>query len=214
MKYLVYTALAFVAFLLFVPKTGTTEIRNLPLLILILAFVLALILFRLFKNISLMAKTKKVLKESNIRPIKTKFCPWSSCFHGHYSITFAKENQKIQFVLLTRKRTYQRYHFESEKMIEFYRANRVAFKTGKYSATVSNLVEVKRVGKQKLAWDDTATVRYVLFDHLPAEITDTVKKENLGVGETICRQGIYVTDLNHLPDLIQQNYLSLIEASR
>ena len=150
-----------------------------------------------------MAKAKKVLKESNIRPIKTKFCPWASCFHGHYSITFAKENQKIQLVLLTRKRKYQRYHFESEKMIEFYRANRVAFKTRNDRVTVSNLVEVKLVGKQQILWDDAATVRYILFDLLPAEITDTVKKENIGVGETICGRGIYVTDLNHLPNHIQ-----------
>lgn len=64
-------------------------------------------------------------------------------------------------------------------------------------------MEVKRVGKQQILWDDAATVRYVLFNHLPAEITDTVKKENLGVGETICGRGIYVTDLNHLPNHIQ-----------
>lgn len=214
MKYIVYLALAFVAFFLFVPAPGTTKIRNLPLLILLLIFVLALISIRFFKNVLLMAKTKKALKKNGISEIKTNFRPWTSRFHGHYSIAFTKKNQKIQLVLLTRKRKYQRYHFENEKTLEFYRANRVAFKTGKYRATVSNLVEVKHVGKQKLAWDDTATVRYVLFDLLPAEITDTVKKENLGIGDPICRRGIYVTDLNHLPDLIQQNYLSLIEVSR
>jgi len=58
MKYVVYVALAFIAGLLFLPRTGTTQIRNLPLLILILLIVLILILIRFFKHIVLMVKTK------------------------------------------------------------------------------------------------------------------------------------------------------------
>ena len=40
MKYVVYIAVLFVCGLLFLPRTGTTKIRNLPLLLFILSLVL------------------------------------------------------------------------------------------------------------------------------------------------------------------------------
>ena len=57
MKYLVYAALAFIAGLLFLPATGTTEIRNWPLLLFILSVILFFIFVRFFKYVILILKT-------------------------------------------------------------------------------------------------------------------------------------------------------------
>jgi len=195
MKYFVYVALAFIAGFLFLPAMGTTEIRNLPLLLFILSLILLFILIRFFQYALLVVKTKKQLKKIGIHHIKIKFFPWNSFFHGHYSVTFPHKNQVAQIVLLSRKRKYQRYHFDSIKKLEFYRSNRVVFKAAlPKGATVSKLVETKLVGKQRLKWDDAAEIRIILFDKLPVRMTDSVKKEDLGVGEKICNSNISILD--------------------
>ena len=195
MKYFVYFSLAFIAALLFLPAMGTTKIRNLLLLLSILALILIFILIRFFKYIFLIAKTKKQLKIAKMKKIKIKIFPWASFFHGHYSIAFSYKNKFAQIILLSRKRKYQRYHFDRVDNLEFYRSNRVVFKSNKEEgATISKLVETKLVGKQKIKWDDTAEIRMIVFDKLPRQITDSAKKEALGVGEEICNSNIQVLD--------------------
>lgn len=195
MKYFVYLSLAFVALLTFLPANSTSEIRNKPLLLLILSLILLAILVRLFKYIFFMTKTKKILRRKHIILKQIRFLPWASRFHGRYTITFQWENKAIEIVLLSRKRKYQRYHFDRVDRLEFYRANRVVFNSIKaYGGKISKLVEVKRVGKQKLKWDDSSQIRIILFDKLPEQISDTAKKECLGTGDRICASGVYLLD--------------------
>lgn len=199
MKYVVYTILFFASALLFFPRTGSTEIRNLPLLLVLLSLMLLFVLIRFCKYVVLVIKVNKHLKQSGIEGTKIKFLPWASFFHGHYSISFSYEGKKAQILLLSRKRKYQRYHFDSIHRLEFYRANRVVFYSGKVKGgTISKLVEVKQVGKQSLAWDADAELRAVLFDRLPEQITDCAKKEHLAVGERICRSNVCLLDWSHL----------------
>lgn len=205
MKCVVYIAVLFVCGLLFLPRTGTTKIRNLPLLLFILSLVLIFILIRFFKYVLLVVKTQKQLKKSGIKEAKIKFLPWASFFHGHYSITFFHENKIAQIILLSRKRKYQRYHFDSVNKIEFYRSNRVVFNNIKAKgATISKLVETNLVGKQRLKWDDAAEVRIIIFDKLPKQITDCVKKENIGTGEQICDSHMYLLDLSTFCDYMKK----------
>ena len=194
MKYFVYIVLAFVAGFLFLPQTGTTEIRNKPLLILIISAFLIRTMIRLVQYAILMIKTKKVLKQNRMRLINSSFVPWASFFRGQYSISFQGENKTVQIVLMSRKK-YQRYHFDSIGRLEFYRSNRVVFRSSRVKgATISNLVENNRVGKQKIKWEDSAELRILLFDKLPDIITDSVKKECLGTGDRICSSNIYLLD--------------------
>lgn len=201
MKYVVYAILFFASGLLFFPRTGSTEIRNLPLLLVLLSLMLLLVLIRFCKYVVLVIKVNKRLKQSGIEGTKIKFLPWASFFHGHYSLTFSYEGKKAQILLLSRKRKYQRYHFDSIHRLEFYRANRVVFKSTKIrGGTISELVEVKQVGKQSLAWDADAELRAILFDRVPEQITDCAKKEHLAVGERICRSNVCLLDWSHLSE--------------
>ena len=195
MKYFVYGALAFIAALLFLPASGTTQMRNLPLLLFILSVVLLFVIIRFFKYVLLVVKAKKQIKKIGVQKIKIKFFPWDSFFHGHYSIIFSHENKTAQIILLSNKRKYQRYHFDSINKLEFYRSNRVVFNNIKSKgATISKLVEAKLVGKQKIKWNDTTEIRMIVFDKLPEQITDSAKKEALGTGERICNSNIYIFD--------------------
>jgi len=206
MKYFVYFLLTFVALLMFLPANSTSEIRNKPLLILILSLIFLVILVRLFKYIFFMTKTKKMLKRNNITLKQTRFLPWASRFHGRYTLTFQWEDKVVEMVLLSRKRTYQRYHFDRVDRLEFYRANRVVFNSIKaYGGTISKLVEVKQVGKQNLKWDDSSQIRIVLFDKLPEQISDTKKKECLGTGDRICASDVYLLDWESFCDYISRD---------
>lgn len=205
MKYLVYTAIVFATGLLFLPETGTTEIRNLPLLIFLLFLALLSIVVRVAKYAVLMAKTKKLLRNNGATGIRGRFLPFASWFHGHYSVVFQHQSRMVQFLLLARKRSYQRYHFNSIERLEFYRANRVVYKRGgQYEATISNLVEVNRVGRQKIKWNGSAEVRAVLFDKLPDWISDSVKKDNLAAGDRIGNSDVLVLDWSHLRHYVNE----------
>ncbi len=209
MKYLVYFILFLISGFLFLPKTGTTEIRNKPLLIFVICLIVIWILIRFFKYVLLMAKTRRLLKQNKKKVIKTQFFPWASLFHGQYSITFQSENEIAQIILISKRRKYQRYHFDSINRLEFYRSNRVVFRSSReQGATISNLVELNQVGKQKIKWDDTAKMRMIVFDKYPDFITDSIKKENLGTGDLICDSDVSIFDWDSLCNRINVDRLS------
>lgn len=203
MKYFFYVGLVLIAGALFLPKAETSEIRNQPLLIFILSLIFISISIRFFKYVFLMAKTKKLLKQNKKKVIQIRFLPWASLFHGQYSITFQSQDKITQIILISKKRKYQRYHFDSTSRLEFYRASRVVFKiNGNKGVAISKLVEINQIGKQKIKWDDTAQIRMIVFDKLPNSITDSARKEMLSTGEQICGTNVYVLDWASLCDHI------------
>ena len=195
MKYVLYVLTAFVAILLFCPTTDGQHIRNLPLLIVVIAIIVGLLIYRLIRRAVFVKKVKKTLKNSGCEIIKTHFNPFASRLKGRYSITFKKDGKTICAILLTKKRKYQRYHFANIDYLEFYRLNRVVFNsTRTRGAIISDLVETKLVGKQKLIWDE-ADVNLVVFNKIPDHITHSKNKDLLGKGDEICGAETYITDI-------------------
>ena len=200
MKYVAYTILGIIAFLLFMPETDTTEIRNLPLLIALLVIIAALLLYQLIRRAAFMGKVKKSLKNSGCEIIKTHFNPFASRLKGRYSVTFKKDGKTICAILLIKKRKYQRYHFANIDYLEFYRSNRVVFNsTRARGAVISDLVETKIVGRQKLIWD-AADCNIIIFNKIPDHITDSKTKNPLGKGDKICGEKTYVADITSLSE--------------
>ena len=198
MKYVLYVIAAIVALLLFLPTTDGNHIRNLPLLIMILVVIAGLLIYQIIRRAAFMGKVKKTLKNGGCEIIKTHFNPFAARFKGRYSVTFKKDGKKICATLLMKKRKYQRYHFENLESLEFYSSNRVVFKGSRVrGATISNLVETKLVGKQKLAWDE-ADVNLVVFNKIPDHITHSKNKDLLGKGDKICGTETYITDVEAL----------------
>lgn len=198
MKYVLYVIAAIVALFLFLPTTGSKEIRNLPLLIAVLVIITGLILWYLIRRAAFLQKVKKALKNNGCEIIKVCFNPFSARLHGRYSVTFKRNGKTINALLLIRRRKYQRYHFENADYLEFYRSNRVVFRSIKSrGATISNLVETKLVGKQKLKWDD-ADRNIIIFNKIPDHITDSKRKELLEKGDKVCGTETYIADLESL----------------
>ena len=195
MKYVVYAILAIIAFFTFVPKTGTTEIRNLPLLICLLVIAVIFVLFALIRCIVLFQKAKKAIKKSGCDIIKTRFNPFAERLHGRYSVTFKRNGKIICARFLIKHIKYPRYHFEEADLVEFYCSNRVVFQSTKErGAVISDLVETKKVGEQRLMWDESE-YNVIVFNKMPDHVTDSKQKELLYKGDNVCQNGAYLTDI-------------------
>ena len=198
MKYVLYVIFAIVAFLLFFPTTGSNQIRNLPILIAILVIAAGFVLFALIRRVVLFQKIKKAIKKRDCEIIKSAFNPFAARLHGRYSVTFKSNGKIINALLLIRRRKYQRYHFENADYLEFYRSNRVVFRSIKSrGATISDLVETKKVGRQPLKWDDSDR-NIIIFNKIPDHITDSAQKNLLGKGDRVCETETYIADIESL----------------
>ena len=202
MKYVLYVIAAIVALLLFLPTTGSNEIRNLPLLIALLLIIVGLILWYLIRRAAFLQKVKKALKNNSCEIVKVCFNPFAARLHGRYSVTFKSNGKIINALLLIRRRKYQRYHFERADYLEFYRSNRVVFRSIKSrGATISDLVETKLVGKQPLKWDD-ADRNIIIFNKIPDHITDSAQKNFLGKGDRVCGTETYIADIESFSEYL------------
>ena len=199
MKYLIYMSLIFICGLLFLPQSGSEQIRNVPLLLIIVLFVFTIFIIKILKYILLMYKTNRVLKEIGFKCIKFFVFPLCSTPR----MIFEKGNEKLNIILLVRKKKHIHYFFKDPNHIEFYKSNRIILNNIKaYGATVSKLVETKLIGKQTIRWNhhfvDSNNICILLFDKLPANVTDSVKTQGLGNGDRICNSNINLYDFGGL----------------
>ena len=205
MQYVVYSILAIIALLLFLPTTDGKEIRNLPLLIALFVIIAGLVLWQLIRRVAFMQRVKKDLENNGCEIIKIGFNPFAARLHGRYSVTFKRNGKIICARLLIKQIKYQRYHFESAELIEFYRSNRVVFQSTKVlGATVSDLVETKKVGRQPLKWEE-ADCNIIIFNKIPDHITDSKTKNLLGKGDKVCGTETYIADVESFLNFLNAN---------
>lgn len=201
MKYVIYGAGVILALALFLPAANSTKLRNLPLLIALVLLIVAFAIYRILKYAFLMHKAKKALKQKGFRREKVTFFPFASMLHGHYSMILKQGDKKVKIVFLVTKRKYPHYYFNSVNLLEFYSTNRVIFNNVKAKgATVSDLVETKKVGKQKRMWKATDLTQndtnILLFNKFPPRISDATRQQNLGNGDKICDTNVQVFDFH------------------
>lgn len=202
MKYVFYSILAIIALFLFLPTTGSNVIRNLPLLISLFVIIAGLVLWYLIRRAAFLQKVKKTLKKNGCEIIKTHFNPFAARLHGRYSVTFKINDKIICARLLIKQIKYQRYHFESAELIEFYRSNRVVFQSTKVrGATISDLVETQKVGRQPLKWEK-ADCNIIIFNKIPDHITDSAQKNLLGKGDRVCETETYIADIESFSEYL------------
>ena len=195
MRYILYGLIAFCMGILFAPGREGEGIRNVALFAILLLFVSLWICYRFFKYVSMMWQAKKLLAQAKERDLKIKMRPWESFFHGHYSISFESGRKNVQMIFMSKKKKYPRYHFESINQLEFYATVRYTFANPyRWRQPSFGTTETKYIGKRKIKWNDSADIHVILFDKLPLQITDSVKRENLVIGDKICGSNTYLLD--------------------
>ncbi len=187
MKYLIYAVLLFVSGLLFLPKPGTAQIRNLPLLIAIICIIVTFIVFKILKQAVIFFKVKKQLLSNKYKIIKT-------AIFGNIIAEIGIHDKKIfNIVVLNRKNKYIRYHFDSSNKVSFYKSVVVASKNGK---GVSKFSETRLTGKRKIKWsdDDGISEKILVIDKMPNRVTDSLtRNRELGNGDKVCSD-FYIYD--------------------
>lgn len=197
MKYLLYIFLFFIAFLLFVPETGSTEIRNPELLMAIAAIILIILIVKLIKLAVFAGKVKKALRENKYDIKKARLGL------GKAYITAENHKETLEICVLIRKKSYYKYHFADENRIELYKTTVGAVRTGRDIAKVTKSAEVKLAGIIRIAPSkNEGAKRLILFDKFPTTASDTVNR-SLHVGDTVTENKIAVFDLKSFIESIK-----------
>ena len=197
MKYIIYFILLFIAFLLFVPETGSTEIRNPELLMAIAAIILIILIVKLIRLVLFAGKVKKELRENKYEIKKARF--------GLGKIYIVAENHRetLEICVLMRKKSYYKYHFANENRIELYKTTVGAVRSGRDIAKVTKSAEVKLAGIICIAPSKTENAkRFIVFDQFPTTASDTVNR-SLNVGDTVTEREIAVFDFKSFIESIK-----------
>lgn len=189
MKYLVYTILTLIAVALFVPKTGTTQIRNLPLLLALLSLIAIFLLIRSVQYIALILRTRHHLRKNGYQIQKTSVLPHPI---NKYNLIAHNEGQPLHIVCILRKRPYWRYHFDSINRLEYYKSASTAIRSGGgYSAKLySKSVETRYMGKSKLPFQqEDAGTAVLIINRMPCYVSSNTRRNpSHSAGDLICER--------------------------
>ena len=197
MKYLIYAALLFIASLLFLPESGSTEIRNPEILMVIAAIILIILTVKLIKLAVFAGKVKKELRENKYEIKKARL--------GFGKVYIVAENHKemLEICVLMRKKSYYKYHFANENRVELYKTTVGAVRSGRDIAKMTKSAEVKLAGIIRIAPPKIENAkRFIVFDQFPTTASDTVNR-SLNIGDTVTESQIAVFDLKSFIESIK-----------
>lgn len=214
MKYLLYTALIFIAALTFLPGHGSTVPRNLPLLLFLIACVLLYLISHLINRIFTAYKIRHILKKNRFVIKCFSPLPKIFCVKGKYSIVADGKKNTLNILLIMRKSKYYRYHFERFDKLEYYVGSRNTFKGMRSGYRTVSIAQTNRAdttenkGARRLPFEEKTSkhrIDIVIMDKFPAAVTDSVNRLELGNGDKICGR-VYLFDIdgfeNRINDLI------------
>ena len=188
MKYAVSIALIFVAAFFFLPEPGSTAIRNLPLLILIVGLVFLSFCVYLFRLVVLIWKTRRLCLKGDAAIRRVRLAPGKSyLIAAHGDETFV-----IRFLI--RKRSYYHYHFTDVNRVEYFKSSRAVCRANKVTGEVRiGAVNTRLVGHKNLRplniSQDGKTTEILLMNKFPQRISDSMHKY-LENGDRICHSEI------------------------
>lgn len=184
MKFLI---IFIVASLLFLPIPGTTEIRNVPLLVVFHIFIFTRIAIKIGKRVSLTSKTRNALKQNGFELERS----------GAFHLIAKKDGISCSVKLLVRKKPHLTYHFKDESTLEFYKVKRSPLDMLKGKKAETKPTELKRTGlSKKLKWAEN-TELLIVMDKFPAHVTFGEEKTEIKSGNMICGK-IIICDYNSL----------------
>ncbi len=175
MKYAVYAALTFAAFMLFVPLTGTTKIRNLPLLIAILTCIGIYLIVRAAKRISGISKIKRYLCGHGYNVTHSTVIHDFFAIKGKYDIVATRAKNVYNITFLKVKKASWHAHFENVNKLEYYITSHVVVDGGKtHASRVSKATSTRCVARKRLPFDIKEGEKHVLvLDKTPSLISDS-----------------------------------------
>ena len=201
MKYIIYTILAVFGLALFLPEPGTTEIRNLPIFIAVIACIAIYVIYRTIRLALLMRKIKNAIKSAKMSPQKARL----GMGNGYVIAKRNGENVLIRF--LVRKRKFCRHHFASEKVIEYYKTSAAMVRSSKIGTFAKGAVETRKVGEIQLCDMPKGfefSKSFIVIDKMPDTVTDYKLKGGLFDGDFVGDSGVIFISLQNFIELIKK----------
>ena len=177
-----------IGLIFFAPHRGK-PVRNLPLLMALIALAVAIAAFLLIKRTVRLTRIKRELNKAFCEHVKVAYLP--NLFHikGRYDAVFYRKKVRHNVVILQGVKTYMRYYFEDENTVERYVPKVTSVRSGRDIARVSLGT---RTWKQKrslfMPWKapDARDVNIVLLSKMPMELQNRDTREGgLGNGDTV-----------------------------
>ena len=200
MKYIVYCLLALLSGFLFLPKPGTTDIRNLPILIAVICLIILYFAYRYIKFLLFANKVKKELKSNGIKVQATRLY-----FTKGYVVA-ENDADKLDICLISTKSKYYRYHFADPQNIEIYKSTSTVSKSSKKGTVAIGATYSRLVGKQKIRFEynntDNKANCILVMNKFPYSITDSAKREELDNGALICNSNVTLYNLTGFSNFI------------
>ena len=200
MEIVLYIIGAIVAMVMFLPASGTTQIRNLPLLIALLSLVALYFIYRFIRAVVLLLKTKSCLISKGYSISKVAVFPFGASAFGRLSITAHKDGETLGVLCTLRKRKHWQCCFCDAEHLEFYKWTMSVAKSSKRGTVAQGRADKRRVRKQRLVWrkSDAAqpTKNILVFDKFPYSIKTARGNTEVGNGDDI--GGAYIYDFKGL----------------
>lgn len=200
MKYFIYFILAIVAACLFLPESGTTEIRNAPLLMAIISLIIVYYIYRFLKLVVFVCKMKGKLRKNGFEVRKTRL------FFAKGNIIAETDTEVFDIWLLIRRKSHYRYYFKDINNIEMYTSTVAISKSSKRGTIARGETNTRIVGRQKISRYPLVTDKdisyFVVLDKMPSSIADSARREELGNGDKICSSDSVLYDMNGFVNLI------------
>ncbi len=187
MKTMIWLGVLFAAMLLFLPDSGSSIPRNLPLLLVICALFLLYAAVMLARRVILLGRTVRLLEGQGFVITRRRIAPT-----GSY-ILAKMAGETVCIRLLIRSRPYLRYHFETPTRIELYRTGGTTVRLSSRGTLSRGAIEERCVRKKRFT-AQKADRTVFLFDKLPRRVTDTVSRHELAPGGPVLTDTIRLYD--------------------
>ena len=193
LKWFLYALALILGLAFFLPTSGSTEIRNLPLLLAILGLVLIYWLYRSILLLVLAQKIKYALRQKGLEVRRTRLLFGK----GYVVAENAEETVDVYFLLLKRK--YYRYHFVNPTLVEQWKTTFSVARSSKRGTVARGAADTRMVGRQNLSWrqfvEERKVQRFIVMNKLPDGISDAANREMPGEGDRICNSDVTLWSL-------------------
>ena len=201
MKYIIYTILAVLGLALFLPEPGTTEIRNLPIFIAVIAYIAIYVIYRTIRLALLMRKIKKAVKSAKMSPQKARLCM------GNGYVIAKRNDDNVLIRFLVRKRKFCRHHFASENVIEYYKTSAAMVRSSKIGTFAKGAAETRKVGEIQLCDMPKGfefSKSFIVIDKMPDTVTDYKLKGGLFDGDFVGDSGVIFISAQKFIELMKK----------
>lgn len=193
LKWFLYAVAVIFGLALFLPASGSTEIRNLPLLLALL-FCLAVYLICCLIVLGIFVhRIKSILRQKGMQVKRTRIFP------GWGYVVAETPTETVDVCFLLRKKKYYRYHFCSTNRVEYWKTTFSVARSSKRGTVARGAADTRMVGRQEISWrqfvEERRVHRYVVMNRLPDSISDAARREEVSDGDCICGSDIVLISL-------------------